>query len=204
MKSLYRCLMPLIMAASLVMIISSPVSSEYVSFGYPGVDHMLAAGNIGDVEGQVASQPAVEPVSASVAASDIANASRLAAGNLAPGLSVPAVPQAMPSISSPAGYGYGAPDVIGTGEVPEPFGVPCDVPCGPACPPVVTGGFTRTYQYRAAGGTCMPPVMEASRAFYSHPGISPYGAYPGCGFIENYGIGFTPCGYMPYGGFSYI
>jgi len=65
-----------------------------------------------------------------------------------------------------------------------------------------TGGFTRTYQQSSVGGTFVPPQTHVSETFYSHPGISAYGPYPGSGIAYEGGIGFTPGGYMPYGGYT--
>ena len=76
---------------------------------------------------------------------------------------------------------------------------------GPAAAQLVqTGGFTRTYQKSVAGGTCVPPQAEVSETFYQYPGISTLGAYPGCGYAYDYGVGLTPYGYGPYGGFTYL
>lgn len=69
---------------------------------------------------------------------------------------------------------------------------------------VQSGGFTRTYQQSSVGGTFIPPQTQVSETFYSYPGISPYGAYPGGGYAYNYGVGPTPYGYGPYGGFTYL
>ncbi|MGA9141825.1 MAG: hypothetical protein WBZ29_16485 [Methanocella sp.] len=74
-------------------------------------------------------------------------------------------------------------------------------PCGPL---VQTGGFTRTVSASAVGGTFVPPQAQVSDTFYSYPGISPFGPYPGAGYASTEGIGFTPYGYMPYGGFTYL
>jgi hypothetical protein len=77
-------------------------------------------------------------------------------------------------------------------------------PCGPAGPLVQTGGFTRTVSASAVGGTFVPPQAQVSDTFYSYPGISPFGPYPGAGYASTQGIGFTPYGYTPYGGFTYL
>lgn len=69
---------------------------------------------------------------------------------------------------------------------------------------VQTGGFTRTYQQNVAGGTFVPPQAEVSETFYSYPGISAFGPYPGAGYAYDYGVGMTPCGYGPFGGFTYL
>ncbi len=74
-------------------------------------------------------------------------------------------------------------------------------PCGPLVP---TGGFTRTVSASAVAGTFVPPQAQVSDTFYSYPGISAFGPYPGAGYASTEGIGFTPYGYMPYGGFTYL
>lgn len=77
-------------------------------------------------------------------------------------------------------------------------------PCGPVGPLVQTGGFTRTVSGSSVGGTFIPPQTQVSDTFYSYPGISAFGPYPGAGYASTYGIGFTPFGYTPYGGFTYL
>jgi hypothetical protein len=74
-------------------------------------------------------------------------------------------------------------------------------PCGPL---VQTGGYTRTVSGSTAGGTFMPTQTQVSDTFYSYPGISAFGPYPGAGYASTYGIGFTPYGYAPFGGFTYL
>lgn len=69
---------------------------------------------------------------------------------------------------------------------------------------VQTGGFTRTYQQSVAGGTFVPPQAEVSETFYSYPGVNAFGLYPGGGYAYDYGVGLTPYGYGPYGGFTYL
>jgi hypothetical protein len=70
--------------------------------------------------------------------------------------------------------------------------------------PVTSCGYTRTYAQSCAGGTFVPPQTHVEETFYSHPGISLYGPYPGCGYAYQAGVGFTPCGYTPYGAFTYL
>ncbi len=72
-------------------------------------------------------------------------------------------------------------------------------PCGPL---VQTGGFTRTVSASSVGGTFVPPQAQVSDTFYSYPGISACGPYPGAGYASVQGIGFTPYGYTPYGAFT--
>lgn len=74
-------------------------------------------------------------------------------------------------------------------------------PCGPL---IQTGGYTRTISGSAAGGTFVPPQTQFSDTFYSYPGVSAYGPYPGGGYSSTWGVGFTPYGYSPYGGFTYL
>lgn len=69
---------------------------------------------------------------------------------------------------------------------------------------VPTGGFTRTYQQSTVGGTFIPPQTHVSDVFYSYPGVSAFGAYPGGGYAADYGVGFTPYGYTPYGAYTYL
>ncbi len=54
------------------------------------------------------------------------------------------------------------------------------------------------------GGTFVPPQTQVSDTFYSYPGINAFGPYPGAGYSSVSGIGFTPFGYSPYGGFTYL
>jgi hypothetical protein len=74
-------------------------------------------------------------------------------------------------------------------------------PCGPL---VQTGGYTRTISGSTVGGTFVPPQTQVSDVFYSYPGINAFGPYPGAGYASTSGIGFTPFGYSPYGGFTYL
>ncbi len=74
-------------------------------------------------------------------------------------------------------------------------------PCGPL---VQTGGCTRTVSGSSVGGTFVPPQTQVSDTFYSYPGINAFGPYPGAGYAATSGIGFTPAGYAPYGGFTYL
>lgn len=74
-------------------------------------------------------------------------------------------------------------------------------PCGPL---VQTGGYTRTVSGSSVGGTFIPPQTQVSDTFYSYPGINAFGPYPGAGYASTYGVGFTPYGYTPYGGFTYL
>ncbi len=74
----------------------------------------------------------------------------------------------------------------------------------PFGPVVQTGGYTRTISGSSVAGTFVPPQTQVSDTFYSYPGISAFGPYPGCGYASTQGIGFTPYGYMPYGGFAYL
>jgi hypothetical protein len=74
-------------------------------------------------------------------------------------------------------------------------------PCGPL---VQTGGYTRTISGSTAGGTFVPPQTQFTDTFYSYPGINAFGPYPGAGYSSVSGIGFTPFGYTPYGGFTYL
>jgi len=74
-------------------------------------------------------------------------------------------------------------------------------PCGPC---VQTAGFTRTISGSSVSGTFIPPQAQVSDTFYSFPGVSACGPYPGAGYSSVSGIGFTPCGYTPYGGFTYL
>jgi hypothetical protein len=74
-------------------------------------------------------------------------------------------------------------------------------PCGPL---VQTGGYTRTVSGSSVGGTFIPPQTQVSDTFYSYPGINAFGPYPGAGYASICGVGFTPCGYTPYGGFTYL
>jgi len=69
---------------------------------------------------------------------------------------------------------------------------------------VSTGGFTKTYEQSSAGGTFVPPQTHVSESLYNYPGVSAFGAYPGGGYAADYGVGFTPYGYTPYGGFTYL
>jgi hypothetical protein len=74
-------------------------------------------------------------------------------------------------------------------------------PCGPL---VQTGGYTRTVSGSSVAGTFIPPQTQVSDVFYSYPGINAFGPYPGCGYASTQGIGFTPYGYAPFGGFTYL
>jgi len=74
-------------------------------------------------------------------------------------------------------------------------------PCGPI---VQTGGYTRTVSGSTVGGTFVPPQTQVSDTFYSYPGVSAFGPYPGAGYASTYGVGFTPYGYTPFGGFTYL
>ena len=65
-------------------------------------------------------------------------------------------------------------------------------------------GFTRTYEQSTVGGTFVPPQTHVAETFYNYPGIGPTGPYPGSGFAAEYGLGFTPYGYQPFGSFSYL
>lgn len=69
---------------------------------------------------------------------------------------------------------------------------------------VQAGGYTRSYQSSTVGGTFVPTQTQTSEAFYNYPGIGPYGAYPGSGYAYTAGVGPTPYGYTPYGGFTYL
>lgn len=77
------------------------------------------------------------------------------------------------------------------------------VPYGPY-PGVVSGGFTHSFQKSVAYGPFAPPVGEVAEQYYEFPGLSPFGAYPGGGYAYDYGLGMTPNGYGPYGGFTYL
>ena len=71
--------------------------------------------------------------------------------------------------------------------------------------PVETGGYTRTVSASSVAGTFVPPQTQVSDTFYSFPGVSAFGGpYPGAGYSSTWGTGFTPAGYMPYGGFTYL
>lgn len=74
----------------------------------------------------------------------------------------------------------------------------------PFGPCVQSGGYTRTVSASSVAGTFVPPQTQVSDTFYSYPGISAFGPYPGAGYSSMYGIGFTPYGYTPYGGFTYL
>jgi hypothetical protein len=74
----------------------------------------------------------------------------------------------------------------------------------PIGPLVQTGGYTRTISGSTVGGTFVPPQTQFSDTFYNYPGISAFGPYPGAGYSSVSGIGFTPFGYSPYGGFTYL
>jgi hypothetical protein len=74
-------------------------------------------------------------------------------------------------------------------------------PCGPLVP---TGGYTRTVSGSTVGGTFVPPQTQISDTFYSYPGVNAFGPYPGAGYASTQGIGFTPFGYSPFGGFTYL
>jgi hypothetical protein len=74
----------------------------------------------------------------------------------------------------------------------------------PFGPCVQTGGYTRTISGSTVGGTFVPPQTQVSDTFYSYPGVSAFGPYPGAGYASTYGVGFTPFGYSPYGGFTYL
>jgi hypothetical protein len=54
------------------------------------------------------------------------------------------------------------------------------------------------------GRNVIPPQTQVSDTFYSYPGINAFGPYPGAGYASICGVGFTPCGYTPYGGFTYL
>jgi hypothetical protein len=71
-------------------------------------------------------------------------------------------------------------------------------------PCVPTGGYTRTVSGSSIAGTFIPPQTQFSDTFYSYPGVSAFGPYPGAGYSSTWGIGFTPFGYSPYGGFTYL
>ena len=73
------------------------------------------------------------------------------------------------------------------------------VPCGP-----FTSGFTHSFQSATAWGPFSPPVSETAEQFYQFPGVSPFGLCPGGGFASDFGVGFTPNGYGPFGGFTYL
>ena len=72
------------------------------------------------------------------------------------------------------------------------------------CAPLASGGFTRTVSASAVAGTFIPPQAQVSDTFYSFPGVSAFGAYPGGGYSSLWGVGLTPGGYGPYGGFTYL
>jgi hypothetical protein len=74
-------------------------------------------------------------------------------------------------------------------------------PCGPL---VQTGGYTRTISGSSVCGTFVPPQSQVSDTFYSYPGVNAFGPYPGAGSASTWGVGFTPFGYSPYGGFTYL
>jgi hypothetical protein len=76
--------------------------------------------------------------------------------------------------------------------------------CGPCGPCAGSGGFTRTVSASSVVGTFIPPQAQVSDTFYSFPGVSAFGPYPGAGYSAVQGIGFTPCGYSPYGAFTYL
>jgi hypothetical protein len=71
-------------------------------------------------------------------------------------------------------------------------------------PRVPTGGYTRTISRSSITGTFIPPQTQVSDTFYSYPGVSAFGPYPGAGHSRTRGVGFTPFGYSPYGGFTYL
>ncbi len=73
-----------------------------------------------------------------------------------------------------------------------------------SAPCVQTAGFTRTYQQNTVGGTFVPTQTDVQETFYSYPGIDLYGPYPGAGYAAEYGVGFTPYGYAPYGSLAYL
>ena len=77
-------------------------------------------------------------------------------------------------------------------------------PCVPSVPLVPTGGFTRTISGSSVVGTFIPPQTQVSDTFYSFPGVSAFGPYPGFGYASTQGIGFTPLGYSPFAGFTYL
>lgn len=70
--------------------------------------------------------------------------------------------------------------------------------------PIASGGFAHSFQKTVAFGPFTPPVGDVSEQFYQYPGFSPFGAYPGGGYAYNLGVGPTPAGYAPYGGFTYL
>jgi len=74
-------------------------------------------------------------------------------------------------------------------------------PCGTLVP---TGGYTRTISGSSVVGTFIPPQTQVSDTFYSFPGVSAFGPYPGFGYASTQGIGFTPFGYSPFAGFTYL
>lgn len=103
------------------------------------------------------------------------------------------MPSGNPAIGGyPSGYGASLALDVGGGPIPVPAAVPAV--------PVVSGGVTRTFTRNIAGGTFVPPQAEVTQSIYSHPGITPYGPYPGAGIASAFGVGFTPMGYGPYGG----
>ena len=77
-------------------------------------------------------------------------------------------------------------------------------PFAPFAPCVQSGGFTRTVSASSVAGTFVPPQTQVSDTFYSFPGVSALGPYPGAGYSSVWGVGFTPCGYSPYGAFTYL
>jgi hypothetical protein len=74
----------------------------------------------------------------------------------------------------------------------------------PVGPLVQTGGYTRTISGSSVAGTFVPPQTQVSDTFYSYPGVNALGPYPGAGYSGTWGVGFTPFGYSPYGGFTYL
>jgi hypothetical protein len=75
--------------------------------------------------------------------------------------------------------------------------------CAPYAVPL-SGGYTHSYERTTVCGTFIPYQTDVSEAYYETPGISPFGVSPGGGYAYNAGIGFTPCGYGPYGDFTYL
>ncbi len=94
-------------------------------------------------------------------------------------------------------YPYAAP-YAGVGAAYEcgPVAAPIAAPCGP-----FTAGYEFSAQQSSAFGPFTPPVAQASEQFYQYPGLTPYGPYPGSGYLAAGGVGFDPVTgyYGPYG-----
>ncbi|MCD1294703.1 hypothetical protein CUJ83_06780 [Methanocella sp. CWC-04] len=191
-------------ALALFAFASTFAAAQYV--GYPGAS-----------SAQVIQPVGVAPMEQNVVATDNVQAEQ------------PAIVQdVMPAAAPVSGYGvapvaspYTAVPTTGYAAAPITTGVDPAFGCAPLAAPAVaplaapvvapiatplvsSGGFTRTYEASSVGGTFVPPQTNVVESFYSHPGVTPYGAYPGAGAVANYGVGFTPYGYSPYGALAYL